>query len=165
MEAKFIIILLILMKVYKALSFNSTQFSPDLQYKQFCHNNEYCVNEWDPHSVCVPSLQNVEIKECQCFPNYNKHNVNKTCEKFHCSQDEDCQEWDLKRVCRNGKCVCIATYEEQFEYMFLCVHTVYEAPASLLWLWLLFIVPIIAVLTVIIMNIYNCRARSNRFRY
>jgi hypothetical protein len=165
MEAKFIIILLILFKVYKVLSHNSTQFSADLQYNQFCHNSEYCVNEWDPHSVCVPSLRNVEIKECHCFPNYKKDIINKTCQEFNCFEDEECQEWDLKRVCRSGRCVCVATYEEQFEYMFLCVHTIYEAPTSLLWLWLLFVVPIIAVLTVIIMNIYKCRVSNNRFRY
>ena len=157
---------LIILTVFPINGLKFSSFAPDLQHDRYCHSSEYCLNVWDNHSVCVPSLQNIDIKECHCFPDFKFNDLNKTCDPFVCEEDSECQEWDPKRICRTGKCICDETYEEQLENNFLCAHIVYETPTSLLWLWLLFLVPMIAILSVILMNIYKCRTRDrNRFRY
>ena len=150
MVAKIRFCLLIIFSGYSIDCLNSSSFATDLQHDRYCHNSHYCKRQWSNHSLCVPSLQNVEIKECHCSPNYKFDESDKTCKLFDCKVDNECQEWDIKRVCRNRRCVCDLTYEEQPEDLYLCVHVVYEAPASLLWLWLLFVVPLMAIISVII---------------
>ena len=164
MSNKTTVYLLILLSACVVNSHTPNSSVLDHQFDRFCTDNKYCKTHWNNHSVCVPSLSNPDIKECHCYPNLKFNEANKLCEPFQCSKDKDCQDWDIKRICRGGLCECEQTYEEQLDYVYLCVHVVYEAPTSLLWLWLLFVVPVIAVVSVIVNNIYKCRTR-NRFRY
>jgi hypothetical protein len=69
---------------------NSSTIGTHCESHYDCSENQFCFNN-----------------SCQCEPNYKYDLISNTCEPFKCRLDEDCNEFDSLRECRdNGFCKC-----------------------------------------------------------
>ena len=69
-----------------------------------CARIENCSADTDcadvQHRLCVDG-------RCRCGPNYSWQYKSRSCLRFECSIDRECQnDWDRERQCKHGLCHC-----------------------------------------------------------
>ena len=102
MKSKFFLSVIILLN-FVFLYVEAISRTPWIGYSQ-CDENKKCNGS---NTVCVDGL-------CRCKANY--HKINEQCIEFKCGNHEDCQDYDLGRICINGTCVCNINMFEENRY-------------------------------------------------